>query len=104
MGIQIHAETGSYFSGTVALWVRDVRSDGSRARATSITFQDVEPGFIQEPLMMLEEADAVSFMDSLWRAGIRPSEASNPSETVSAHKDHIASLKSVTDRLFGIIE
>lgn len=83
-----------YYHGGLAIWIRDRNDDTIGIIIEPLTFTtDYDQGLDYPPTLKLDDAEAVSLMDSLWQAGIRPSEASNPSETVSAHLAHIETLK-----------
>ncbi len=110
--IEIHALNDGWRRG-IALWVRD-RREGGIAHLQPVVFETEEPQsrhIQREPTFVLETDQAIALMDSLWHAGIRPSEASNPSETVDAHREHITTLRAhctsmsaAQARMFDLIE
>lgn len=75
------------------------------------TFDDSEAKYVyRDPDIVMSEKSAVQLMDSLWKAGVRPTaieSETNPS-TISAQREHIQTLKQgriiLEEMLSGLFE
>lgn len=66
---------------------------GERWGARNMEMVQIKPGQFSDPTFRLNEPEAQELMDCLWRAGLRPKDASSGSEVIQAMKDHIADLR-----------
>ena len=88
---------------TVDIYAYYRRGDDVIAHETSVTAgptvftRTVEPGTTFSPFARLDEDAAQKLMDSLWSAGLRPTEGRTSAGLAAAQEDHLKSLKGILE-------
>jgi hypothetical protein len=81
------------------------RQIGNRLQlATNIVFTSVEESEFHQPPLRLNRDESRQLMDSLWAAGVRPSEMVDSVGERQALKDHVSSLSGFANRVLGLLE
>ena len=92
--VQVHNDGMSY-SGH-GLYVFRKRNEKNKvAIATNIEFKEVERFTAHDPLLRMDDEAAQGLMDSLYAAGLRPSEGRYTVENVQSMQNHIDDLRKV---------
>lgn len=89
MRIIAHKEPWSSRVGVVIL------SDDGRSAAISLTFKSIEDGEYVGPAEYLSQNDAQALIDSLWAAGLRPSEGSGSAGALAATQRHLDDMRAL---------
>jgi hypothetical protein len=89
MKIIAHKEPWSSRVGLVML------SEDGKAAAINVTFKSIENGEYVGPADYLSQNDAQALMDSLWSAGLRPSEGSGSASALAATQRHLDDMRSL---------
>lgn len=66
--------------------------------AMPLTFKDYDvdsPYVEMEPMLRLDNDEAQSLMDELWRCGLRPSEGSGSAGALAATQRHLADMQKI---------
>jgi len=61
--------------------------------ATNITFSEVDPGCITEPVLKLSQSEAQELADALYSSGIRPSLAAGSAGQLDAVHAHLQDMR-----------
>lgn len=77
---------------------------GKRYLATKIEMSEMNEASIPEPSFRLAPLAMQELMDSLWQAGIRPSEGSGSAGSLKATENHLKDLQNLSWRLMTMIE
>jgi len=72
--------------------------------AEGILGRETKPGLINNSAFTLSSARAQGLLDSLWRAGIRPSDMGDYEKIKKATENHLADLRDITFRLLAASE
>jgi len=97
-GQRAHAQM-QWDRGAVAVWITMDRSVGGRR--TREVYRTAEPVLVDEgqrppePTMLLGNQEAVSLMDALWLAGVRPSDGTGSTGQLGATERHLADMRSI---------
>lgn len=95
-GLRFHAEYNLSWQ-QFHLWLADQHHDGPMRRCTNLvmTSEEDDPGKPWEPTMKLSEAEVQALMDTLWAAGVRPSDQKHKHDDgpIAAIKDEVISAK-----------
>jgi hypothetical protein len=70
-------------------------SDDGVAVAANITFEAFNSGDYISPAAYLDQNDAQGLMDSLWSAGLRPSEGSGSAGALAATQRHLDDMRTL---------
>jgi len=99
--IQIVAEKAHYWGGDdVDIAIRGLHADPRHKLcywAINLTLQEYDPAepHSQEPLFRLNYKNAQYLIDSLWNAGIRPSNDEGNEGALSATKAHLEDMRTL---------
>lgn len=74
---------------------------GKHYMAMPITMHEVEEGVQTQPFVRLRPAEAQQLVDSLWRCGIRPTEAAGSAGSMAATEKHLEDMRKI---VFGTLE
>jgi hypothetical protein len=83
------------------------KSRGKHTVAKSVTLQIIEneadyASVAREPLFYLDTHYAQQLMDSLWQAGLRPSEGAGSAGAMAAVEKHLADMRTIAFRGLGM--
>ena len=70
----------------------------TRSIAQPIQFRVLEPkdeGTVAEPTMLITQQEAQEFIDSLWNAGLRPTEGSGSAGSLAATQRHLDDMRHI---------
>lgn len=70
-----------------------IRMRKGKEIATSITFEELPPGQISDPIISLYSDEAQDLMDRLYAVGIRPSAAAGSAGQLDAVKYHLEDMR-----------
>lgn len=83
-----------HFSRRVGLYIGVMQGDRVTAVAESLQFKTVEDGeIVPVPTMQLHMDDAQRLIDSLWDAGLRPTEGAGSAGAMAATQQHLQDMR-----------
>ena len=92
--------------GTVELFIRHVDHDGgvSMGRMEWGVKEDWNKAMAIQPerALLLQEEASQTLMDSLWHAGVRPTDRKQTDDTVHAMAEHLDDLRTIVFRFMEI--
>jgi len=108
--VTIEIDAGkNYYGRSIDLYIFDVpkfaRTEGAEHKigiATSITFEETEPGAMREPSLRISFEAAQRLMDALWNCGIRPTEEGTAGQ-IEAMAAHLQDMRKLVFDFIGKI-
>lgn len=82
------------WSGAIALRIA-VKTESGLAVARSITFEQIKPNEITDPVLNMTQEDAQLLADALYGAGIRPTAAAGSAGQLDAVKNHLEDMRTL---------
>lgn len=95
----------NYFPADLHLYFEElsiVEGIATRTMGTAIKTEKVAEGMSGLPLLSLKENQAQELMDSLYRAGLRPSDAPKTGEALNPTLRHLADLRAMVEKAYKV--
>ena len=86
---------------SIAMYLRE-RREGKSAVAKSIVFEEIGEGLVAEPVLQISYGDAQRMIDSLWGAGLRPTEGAGSAGSLAATEKHLADMRKIAFKKLNI--
>ncbi len=83
------------FSGCISLRGIVDHLDNKRAGMTFINLCTLDPGEAVRPFLELEESEAQNLIDTLWQAGLRPSDGTGSAGQLAATQAHLEAMQDI---------
>lgn len=99
--VKFHAERVNFGRG-VNVYVHQVLNDGSVMAGLAMAFQRLDFDAPQPPAALsLSMNEAQALMDSLWDAGLRPTEGSGSAGALAATQEHLKDMRRIAFELLN---
>lgn len=90
---RIRVEKNILYNDGYEIYIFD-RENGTFANP--ITFEKHTPGMYHEPTAIINATAAQELMDSLWSAGVRPTEGSGSAGALAATQNHLKDMQKIS--------
>ena len=93
--LSFHIENRLY-EDCFGLYLRAGNPDGKQAYANNIEFNEIEEGeYVGGPLLKLQREQVQGLMDSLWTAGLRPTQGRQSEGVTAAQGNHLQDMRAL---------
>lgn len=92
--MKFHANRDLYnWRDGVSITLFEPLADGSAEVAKPIEYERVTTGYVVQPSLRLDMAEAQTLIDQLWDCGLRPSEGSGSAGALAATQRHLEDMR-----------